>query len=278
MNASAAAGPQRTPTSGPRYLQIADDLRIDIETGKLKPGDPLPSVGTLAEQYDVSTAVTRQAIQLLRAQALVVTSNGRRPVVRGTRSKITYSNVAHWEKRERVKWPEAKRRNHGTIEDEVGVSIHDLPPLRADYQQIEADPRDTPEWPAGTKLLRREYETVDQHDRRIGHTLSYIPLYVISDNPDLLNPELEPWPGGIHHQLSTVGVSFGLFKDTVTVRIPSTVDTERWGMTPGEPLIEMRSVGWSEDDLDGQPVFVNRVWYPAETTALEFLTDVPRTR
>lgn len=277
MNAPDADPPQRTP-AGPRYLQIADDLRIDIETGKLQPGDPLPSAGELAEQYGVSTAVTRQALQLLRAQALVVIANGRRPVVRGTRPKMTYSNAAHWEKRERISWPEAKRRNHGTIEDEVGVSIHDLPPLRVDYRETEADQRDTSEWPAGTKLLRREYETVDHHGRRLGHALSYIPLYVISDNPDLLDPSKEPWPGGIHHQLSTVGVLFGRFKDTVTMRIPTTVETERWGMTPGEPLFEMRSVGWAENDLDGQPVFLNRIWYPAETTALEFITDVPRNR
>lgn len=277
MNASAAAGPQRTPTTGPRYLQIADDLRIDIETGKLKPGDPLPSVGQLAEQYDVSTAVTRQAIQLLRAQNLIVTANGRRPVVRGTRPKTVYSNDKHWEKRERISWPEEKRRNHGTLEDESGISIHGQQ-SSAVYTRTEANPRETPEWPEGTPILRREYSTTDRNGHWLARTTSYLPLYAIESNPDLLDDSKEPWPGGIHHQLSTVGIFFGRFEDLVTVKVPTTVESERWGMSPGEPLIEMRSIGWDENDLDGQPVFVNVIWYPAETTALHFITDVPRQR
>ena len=190
---------------------------------------------------------------------------------------MTYSNRAHWEKRERITWPEAKRRNHGTVEDELGLSVHELG-LNVQFHKIEASQSETPEWPVGTHLLRRDYETTDERGRRIARSTSYLPLYVIEANPDLLDPDKEPWPGGIHHQLSTVGVYFGKFEDTVTVQVPTTVETERWGMAPGEPLIHMRSVGWSETDLDGQPVFVNRIWYPAETTALKFTTDVPRHR
>lgn len=273
MNATAVS--QRTPTAGPRYLEIADDLRIDIETGKLKAGDLLPSTGELADRYNVSTAVTRQAIQLLKAQALVTTTAGRRPVVRGIRPRKTYSNEAHWEKRNRIPWPEEKRRNHGTLEDESGISIHDLD-NRAIYTKIKADPREAPEWPEGTPILCREYETLDKNGHWLYRSTSYLPLYAIESNPRLLDQNEEPWPGGIHHQLSTVNVYFGRFEDTVTVHVPSTVDSERWGMTAGEPLIEVREIGWSENDLQGQPVFVNRIWYPAMTTALHFVTDVPR--
>lgn len=265
---------QRTPSAAPRYLQIADDLRIAIEAGALAPGDQLPSLQALAEQYGVSVAVARQAIQLLRSQALITTASGKPATVREARARSVYSNKAHWEKRERAKWPEAKRRNHGTIEDEIGLSIRDLG-LNVDYQRVPADARETPEWPAGTELLRREYETTKE-GRRIARTLSYIPVYLIEGNPDLFESANEPWPGGIHHQLSTVGVLFGRFEDTVTVHVPTTVEIEKWGLSPGEALIEMRSVGWSEDDLEGQPAFVNRIWYPAETTALKFITDVPR--
>lgn len=278
MNTAAAAA-QRTPTAGPRYLEIADDLRIDIETGRLKPGDTLPSTGELADRYGVSTAVTRQAIQLLKAQALVVTAAGRRPVVRWARSPKKYSNEAHWEKRRRIEWTEEKRSEHGTLEDESGLSIHGdaVINLPAVYTEIEADRRDIPEWPEGTPILKREYQTVTKQDQRwVYRSISYIPIRVIKKNPRLLDPNEEPWPGGIHHQLSTVGVLFGRFEDTVTVHVPTTVESERWGMSPGEPLLRVREIGWSEDDLEGQPVFINCIWYPAENSELKFVTDVPR--
>lgn len=59
----------------PAYLQIADDLRGQIEAGKYGPGDRLPSNRAMSEQYGVAAETLRQALEVLRGEELVATQS-----------------------------------------------------------------------------------------------------------------------------------------------------------------------------------------------------------
>ncbi|BCJ59652.1 hypothetical protein Jiend_30740 [Micromonospora endophytica] len=59
------------------YVQLADLLAKQIEEGKLKPRQPLPSESTLQEEYGVARGTVRAAMRLLRERGLVVTFTGR---------------------------------------------------------------------------------------------------------------------------------------------------------------------------------------------------------
>jgi GntR family transcriptional regulator len=59
-----------------KYQQIADDLRTQISSGSLPPGQRLPSEPDLAVQYDASRNTVRLAIALLTNQGLVVSRQG----------------------------------------------------------------------------------------------------------------------------------------------------------------------------------------------------------
>ena len=61
----------------PAYLQIADDLRGQIEAGKYGPGDRLPSNRLMSEQYGVAAETLRQALDVLRGQGLIATQSTR---------------------------------------------------------------------------------------------------------------------------------------------------------------------------------------------------------
>ncbi|WP_155371156.1 winged helix-turn-helix domain-containing protein [Catellatospora vulcania] len=50
---------------------LIDDISGQITSGKLKPGDQLPSTAELRQQYGVSITVVRNAIQWLKAVGLV---------------------------------------------------------------------------------------------------------------------------------------------------------------------------------------------------------------
>ena len=50
---------------------IIDDITAQITSGRLKPGDRLPSTAELRAQYDVSITVVRNAVQWLKAKGLV---------------------------------------------------------------------------------------------------------------------------------------------------------------------------------------------------------------
>jgi DNA-binding GntR family transcriptional regulator len=58
-------------TPVPPYRQLAAILRGQIESGELAPGQQLPSVVKLAEDYEIAVPTVRKAISLLKAEGLV---------------------------------------------------------------------------------------------------------------------------------------------------------------------------------------------------------------
>ncbi len=66
----------------PAYLQVAADLRTQIESGELLPGAQLPSNAQLRGIYSVSNTVIRDAINELRRSGLVIGQQGKGVFVR----------------------------------------------------------------------------------------------------------------------------------------------------------------------------------------------------
>jgi DNA-binding FadR family transcriptional regulator len=62
--------------SGALYQQVADRLRSSILSGKLRPGQPLPSERTLQQEFGIARGTVRRAISLLRNEGLVVIARG----------------------------------------------------------------------------------------------------------------------------------------------------------------------------------------------------------
>ena len=65
--------------SGPEliYVQVADRITAQIESGQLAPGARLPSERDLAAELGVSYDSVRRAMGLLRERGLIVTVHGR---------------------------------------------------------------------------------------------------------------------------------------------------------------------------------------------------------
>jgi len=61
----------------PAYIQLAEALRRQILDGVYQPGERLPSAAMLVEMFDVSPMTVRRAINLLAAQDVVATAQGR---------------------------------------------------------------------------------------------------------------------------------------------------------------------------------------------------------
>lgn len=66
----------------PVYQQLADILREQIRSGALAPGAALPGELELATTYGVGRQAVRQALGVLRSEALVVTTRGEGTAVR----------------------------------------------------------------------------------------------------------------------------------------------------------------------------------------------------
>src|SRR5262249_50549477 len=63
-----------TPGPVPPWRQIHAALRAQIRDGSLKPGDRLPSITGLAQEYGVALTSVRKALDALKEEGLVVTS------------------------------------------------------------------------------------------------------------------------------------------------------------------------------------------------------------
>ncbi|MFD1661300.1 GntR family transcriptional regulator [Streptomyces caeni] len=78
----------------PRHHDIADDLRQQITTGRIQPGERLPSETILADRYAVSTVTLRRALSALQGEGLVEKIHGKGNFVRRPFRKIMY--VGGW--------------------------------------------------------------------------------------------------------------------------------------------------------------------------------------
>ncbi|QWB25495.1 MULTISPECIES: GntR family transcriptional regulator [Streptomyces] len=77
-----------------RHQEIAENLRHQITTGHIKPGERLPSEAGLADRYKVSTVTLRRALAVLQGEGLVEKIHGRGNFARRPPRKILY--VGGW--------------------------------------------------------------------------------------------------------------------------------------------------------------------------------------
>jgi DNA-binding GntR family transcriptional regulator len=58
-------------SSMPPWEQLAGILRGRIESGELQPGDRIPSVVSLAQEFDLAAGTVRKALAQLQREGLV---------------------------------------------------------------------------------------------------------------------------------------------------------------------------------------------------------------
>ncbi len=265
--------PQPTRVEAPIHLQIADDLRMKIERGELRPGASLPTLAELSEQWSCSVNSARGAIALLRAQGLITSGRGRAPSVRVPPRRAVRSSERHQAEKDLALRPEAERAAVGEAETNHAMSIHEQHfSSRYSVTTADNDIADALNIDTGTPVLNRQYEAVEPRTRhQLSYSVSHIPLALVESNPALLDDGNEPWPGGTQHQLLTVGIEVMQIVDEVTARMPTTVEAQLWDLPDGVPLIFCRRISLDGSD---RPVEISDAYYPADRTELRFVTPL----
>ena len=265
--------PRPTTVQAPLQLQIADDIRMQIERGDLAPGAALPTLADLCQRWSCSMNTARGAVALLRAQGLITSGRGKPPTVRIAPRKVIRSSERHQVEKDLAIRPEAERSTIGEAETNLNMSI-DQQAFESHYDQV----------PAGDELarifaiqpndlvLRRRFEATDRSTGvRLSWSVAYIPLELVRGNPEILDEKNEPWPGGTMHQLSTVGIEIARIVDEVTARMPTTVEAQLWDLPDGVPIIFCRRISIDTDD---RVVEISDADYPADRTELQFVTPL----
>lgn len=102
----------------PVYYQLAEDLKQQIESGELKPGDVVPSETQLVNEYGISRVTVRRGLALLLEAGLIETVRGKGNYVAKPRlNQVTLTfkeNDSVKENKLSYKLLEVKRINTGT--------------------------------------------------------------------------------------------------------------------------------------------------------------------
>ena len=264
-----------TPGTVAVHHQIADSIRERIASGDLQPGDAIPTVEELRTQWQCSPGTARSAVAVLRGEGLITQGRGRAARVRRPPSRIKLPQAFGQRQKDAVLLPEGERSASGAIELTSDVPIEKTI-ATYHYSTVAADAQTAAEFavPAGTPLLRREYEMLDpETQNRMSSSVSYIPRFLIESNPELLDERNEPWPGGHQHQLYTVGIELDRIDRSVIAIQPNPAVRHKWGMQPGVPLLIVRS---TSIDTDDRVVEISEATYPADRSELEFVEKLDR--
>ncbi|MGO8928997.1 MAG: GntR family transcriptional regulator [Limisphaerales bacterium] len=73
----------------PVYLQLADQIRYAAASGRLRPGDPLPSLRPLAEELRINRNTIAKAYSELETQGIIETIPGKGFFLKQNQSPFT---------------------------------------------------------------------------------------------------------------------------------------------------------------------------------------------
>ncbi|MEV1246042.1 GntR family transcriptional regulator [Nonomuraea sp. NPDC050022] len=213
----------------PLYQRIVNDYREAIESGRLRPGELLPSEPELIARYHASKSTVGKAIAALKAEGLVFSQRGRgvfarrRPSVRRIASERYRADM------------EPQDTPQTSFTAEQGIAWQDYRLDRA-YEWIEADERlgELFGVAVGTRVLERRFVF---HAKGEPTQMSR-PCLLASDveGTPVADPDREPWPGGTIAQLRSIGIVVDDVQESVSARMPTPEETTTLSIGSGVPV------------------------------------------
>lgn len=261
--------------SRPAHIQIADDLREQINSGYLPVGQRLPTQETLSTTWGVARDTVQAALRVLRHEGRITSRQGRGTFVRTPPPRVRRDSSWKQEEKDLALEDLETRRKTGTAETAMGVSIHDTA-HQSHFTTIEADSRlaELFELKNDLRVLQREYiSTSKETGLRLSWSRSWLPVWRIEGDPKILDPNEEPWPGGTPHALSTVGIEVDSHVDVINLHPVSAEDQHIWGLEDGVGMFHTSGYIY---DTTGSIIVVSESLDPGDRTEFVFRTKLER--
>lgn len=234
-------------SNAPLYVQIADGLLDQIESGQLSPGDKLPSERELSMALGVNRMTLRQALGLLESQGLIVRRQGQGTFVAERKIERQAGKL--------VLFARGMQRR-GYVPGARVIDFDCRPATAAEAQQLDI-PLSVPVY-----FLRR--------------------LRLVNNEPVMLERFTVPahrFPGLEEYDFSVRSVSdvmeqeYGISEvrahQSLEPVVATQYEAELLGVKPGAPLMLERRIGLDEDD---RPVEFGRDLYRGDR--FRFVTEL----
>jgi GntR family transcriptional regulator len=258
-----ATGGDVSSSAKAKYLQIADDLAMQIRSGTLKAGKPVPSESELMDRYGVASGTVRKAVAELRAAQLIETHQGRGSFVRSRppvqRKSSDRFRRSHRKAGKAAYLAEAEQSGGKPSVTVLYVGPADASSEIAERMKIEA----------GSKVLARKRRYF-RDGIPTEEASSYLPWDVVRDIPEMFAEN--PGGGGIYARLEEHGHTLAEFTETVTARLASKSEASALALSPGAPVIHLVRSAFSDagrvvevcDTIMAADQFVLDYRFPAE--------------
>jgi len=254
----------------PIYRSIADDLRRQIESGELRPGQQLRTEIELRDHYNASRNTIRDAIKLLITRGLVETRPGQGTFVVETIvpfvTMLTGDPVTASSGEGRIYTKEvgARRRRPTATEPEVGI-----------HQAGSPDP------PTSELRLPDGAPVVSRHQQRFIDDIpwslqtSFYPMSLVERGATQLLRAGNIPQGTVDYLREEVGIKQVGYRDTITVRAPDNVETGFFKL-PDDGRISVIETRRTAFDEAGTPIRLTVSVYPADRNQFAVIIgDVP---
>ncbi len=252
------------PTDG-RNLQtrIADDIRGQIETGQLTPGEKLPTIDDLAARYRCSKVTVRAALELVRRQGLTITRQGSGTFVRerpkARRHGIGRYSRSVWSKGNSILTAEVARQGLTGSQVIRFIGRESAPAEVAERLGIKT----------GTRVwVRKRTTIIDDRPNQLAD--SYYPLAVASAAP-MIKQE-DTGPGGGFARIEEAGYKLDEIQEEISVRMPTSPEAVALELPEGTPVANL--IRTTYDDT-GQAVEVMLAVIAGDMVTFENRSKIP---
>ncbi|MEV7400134.1 GntR family transcriptional regulator [Streptomyces sp. NPDC091267] len=220
----------------PKYRQVADALRREIDNGKYGPGSRLPSESELSTRFDASRNTVRSGLSLLVTQGLISSSQGLGYEV--SKHEVFKLNASRFEN---LTFPQ---NGDAYNTDVTNAGRRPSQTFRVELQPAPADVAERLLVDAGaTMVLRHCHRFVD--DVPWSTQATYYPEWLVERGPRLTDPG--DIAEGTTRYLASLGVTQIGYFDEIATRMPTPEEARLLEIGAGVPVLLWTRTGYSDE-------------------------------
>lgn len=245
----------------PLYQRIADDIRLKIESGDLAGGSRLESESELGTRWGASRVTVRQAMEVLRADGLVVKQHGRGTFVRQQPAVETRWSTRYQRKPAGETSPFARDAKREGARPDWTYETDRVRSDEAIADRLGIEP--------GEHVMRTRY-LFRANDKPVQRSTSWEPFALVSGTP-IEEPEGEGRTVGVVARMDTIGVHIDHVTEKVRSR-PAEGDERRELEIPdGVWVMAVERTHWAGN----RAVETADIVIPADRYVLAYVIPVP---
>jgi len=250
--------------ANPMYRQIAEDLREQIESGALEPGQRLRTELELRERYNASRNTVRDAIKWLTNLGLVETKPGQGTFVVQTIDPFVTTLTGD---------ADGAGFSGGAVYLSE-VSKQDRKPA---FSPVQVEIQEASDEMATTLGITKGAEVISRHERRFidgtpwSMQTSYYPMEFADRGAERLRRARDIPEGTVKYLAHILHIRQVGYSDRITVRAPNPIEADFFKL-PSDGRVPMYEITRTAYDGNEQPMRVTVTVYPTDRN--QFVVNV----